>query len=114
MTSPVRQAQTREEIEREVRRLAPWYYLFDLNGIRTDITRPFDQHGHRTVSIQERFAPYFQGRTVLDVGCNEGGYSFCALDCGAASVVGFDCREINIEKARFVARVRGYDDRARF
>ena len=96
----------RHEIEREVRRLSPWYYRFDLDGVRTDLGPPCDRHGHRSVSLigGERF---LAGRTVLDVACNEGGYSFAALDAGAARVIGFDVRAINVEKARFVAKVQG-------
>jgi len=95
------------EVEREVKRLAPWYYLYDLQGVRTDSTPAFDQYGHRTVNVPTWCERYFKGRSVLDVGCNEGAYSFSALDRGAAKVVGFDCREANVEKARFVARVNG-------
>ena len=96
----------RREIEREVRRLSPWYYLYDLDGVRTDVTPPCDRHGHRTVSLTGS-GRFLAGRTVLDVGCNEGGYSFAALDNGAARVTGIDVRPVNVEKARFVARVQG-------
>ena len=75
----------RREIEHEVRRLSPWYYRFDLGGVLTDTTPACDRHGHRSVSLTggERF---LAGRTVLDVACNEGGYSFAALDVGAERV----------------------------
>ncbi|HEU4420359.1 MAG TPA: class I SAM-dependent methyltransferase [Planctomycetota bacterium] len=96
----------RLEIEREVRRLSPWYYLYDLDGVRTDLLPPCDRHGHRAVSLTGS-GPFLAGRSVLDVGCNEGGYSFAALDNGAAHVTGIDVRPVNVEKARFVARVKG-------
>ena len=41
----------REAIRAEVERLAPWYYAFDLHGVRTDLTAPCDHHGHRRVTI---------------------------------------------------------------
>ena len=100
----------RDWIRGEVERLAPWYYAFDLNGVRTDGGTPCDHHGHRRVSLPEGAALYLKGRTVLDVGCNEGGYSFAALDHGAAHVDGLDCRSVNIEKASFAAEALGYEN----
>ena len=98
----------REEIENEVRRLAPWYYLFDLSGVRTDIAPPCDDFGHRAEPrLPDAARIEIAGRSVLDCGCNEGGYSFSAVDCGASHVDAFDVRDINVEKARFVAKVRG-------
>ncbi len=109
-----------EQIRREVIRLSPWYYRFDLGEVSTDITPACDHHGHRTVSVPgpssgtvppavPTAAPYLEDKTVLDLGCNEGGFAFSALDNGARHVEGVDCRAINIEKARFVARVLGHD-----
>lgn len=97
-----------EEIIHEVKRLAPWYYLFDLQGVRTDITAPFDKFGHRTVKVPSLWPDFWKGKTVLNMGCNEGGYSFSALEHGARSVDGFDVRAVNVEKARLVAKVKGY------
>ncbi len=101
-----------DQIEREVLRLAPWYYQFDLHGVRTDTTLPGDRYGHRTISPQWGEG-IVEGKTVLDVGCNEGYRSFVSLDNGAARTVGFDCRLVNIEKAQLVARILGYE-RAEF
>jgi len=97
----------RTRIEGEIRRLAPWYYEFDLDGVSTTITPPCDHHGHRKVRLPNVARTILVGSTVLDAACNEGGYSFCALDFGAKHVTGFDAREVNIEKARLVADVRG-------
>lgn len=96
-----------DEIEREVRRLAPWYYLWDLGGVRTDITPPCDERGHRQVACPPIFAGFWAGKSVLDVACNEGAYGLGALAHGARELVGFDSRPRNIEKARFVARMMG-------
>ena len=97
----------RKHIEEEVRRLAPWYYEFDLDGVSTRIAPACDHHGHRRVRLPNVARAILVGSTVLDVACNEGGYAFAALDLGAGHVTGFDAREVNIEKARFVAQVRG-------
>ncbi len=95
-------------IEREIRRLAPWYYRYDLQGISTDITEPCDPDGHREVRCPPIFEGFWQGKSVLDIACNEGAWSFSALDQGAGKVQAFDCRPINVEKARFVGKVLGY------
>ena len=93
---------SRDQIEREVLRLAPWYYQFDLHGVRTDTTPPCDRYGHRTIA-RTWGQGTVEGRTVLDVGCNEGYRTFVSLDNGTARATSFDCRSINIEKAQFVA-----------
>ncbi len=101
---------TRDLVEAEVRRLAPWYYLLDLDGVRTDIAPPCDHRGHRQVRLPSGAELFLRGKTVLDAGCNEGGYSFAALECGAREVHGFDCRPINVQKATFAASVNGRDN----
>jgi 2-polyprenyl-3-methyl-5-hydroxy-6-metoxy-1,4-benzoquinol methylase len=102
----------KNQIEDEVRRLAPWYYIYDINGVRTDICAPFDQFGHRQVNCPQPLIPYLKGKSVLDVGCNEGKRGFEALNCGAASLTGFDCRQVNIDKARFVAKALAIENAA--
>lgn len=98
----------RAHVEREIRRLSPWYYRFVLGGVPTDITPPCDRHGHRAPPrLPDAAALELAGRRVLDAACNEGGYTFSALDRGAAHVDAFDVRAVNVEKARFVARLRG-------
>ncbi|MCA8963383.1 MAG: methyltransferase domain-containing protein [Planctomycetes bacterium] len=99
-----------DAIEREVRRLAPWYYRWDLRGVRTDSTPPCDDQGHRQVACPPIRDGFWRGKTVLDVACNEGAYGIGALGHGAASLVGFDSRAANVEKARFVAEVLGHAD----
>ena len=97
-----------QQIEREVRRLAPWYYLFELGSVRTDITEPFDHWGHRRPEVPAPRPDFWSGKSVLDLGCNEGGLSFSALAQGAVRCHGVECRDSNVDKARFVARVQGH------
>src|SRR5690606_33409449 len=42
-----------------------------------------------------------EGAKVLDVGCNEGYFSFQIADMGAKKVVGLDIDNLRIEKAQF-------------
>ena len=97
-----------DAIEREVRRLSPWYFRFDLKGVKTDITPSIEGQGHRDVAFPAVEEGFWRGRRVLDVACNEGAFSFAALGEGAAHVDAFDVRPSNIEKGRFVAGVLGY------
>ncbi len=100
----------RDRIEAEVRRLAPWRCRFELGEVATDIAATNEAGALRSVRLPNVARAALVGRTVLDAGCNEGGYSFAALDYGALSVTGFDAALSNIEKARFVASVRGDDN----
>ena len=45
----------------------------------------------------------FSGKTVLDVGCNSGQYSFYAKKTGARSVTGIDVNEKRIYQAKMLA-----------
>lgn len=44
----------------------------------------------------------------MDIACNEGYFGFEVLRRGAKSVIGFDARLINIEKAKFIKNHFGY------
>ena len=100
---------TREEIETEVKRLAPWYHDFDLHGIKTSSTPACDASGHRTIVVPEVHPGFWRGREVLDVACADGAWSFGAAQWGARSVHAFDCRPENVAKGNFVKAVRGVD-----
>ena len=51
----------------------------------------------------------FLNKTVLDIGCNSGQYSFYAKKAGAQSVTGIDIDEKRIYKARMLALNEGHD-----
>lgn len=99
---------SKEEIERQVAALGaiqPWNHNFQLPG---DVeTRPGEQrsHGKNLVKL-ERLRPLFDvigldGKSVLDVGCNEGFFSMYMASQGAR-VRGIDIDEHRIRKARYV------------
>lgn len=82
-------------------------------------TRPGAQasHGKNLVKI-ERLKPLFDaiglnGKSVLDVGCNEGFFSLHLADAGA-KVVGIDIDEQRIAKARYVQSVLSEGKDVRF
>jgi len=103
----------RQEIARavaEFEAIQPWNHNFRLpGGVET---RPGLQgsHGKNLVKL-ERIRPLLEaigvaGKRVLDVGCNEGFFSFHLADSGA-EVLGIDIDPQRIAKAQFVASVAG-------
>ncbi|MFW6331332.1 MAG: hypothetical protein ACOC3J_06370, partial [Gemmatimonadota bacterium] len=73
---PVRSPHDAPVAER-VRRLGPWFHDLDLNGVRTAPDHPL---GDFLRDLWRMVSPAFpadmRGKTVLDIGCNAGFYSF--------------------------------------
>ena len=67
------------------------------------------RHDVLTVLDRFRFPQDFIGKTVLDIGCNPGFYSFAAKLRGAKSVVGLDHQPQYIEQARLLREILGID-----
>jgi SAM-dependent methyltransferase len=110
---------TREEIEREIQRNPRWHYQFDLDGVRTPIHRTewINRHRQRKRYFFDPLADagFFNGKRVLDLGCNAGFWALHAVRAGAAHVVGIDARPSHIEQAELVFRVNAIArDRYRF
>jgi hypothetical protein len=97
---------TREEILAELKRLEPWFHRIDLGGgifTKTEsvMGEPVDHPFGPWQTIQKLLPHELSGKTVLDVGCNAGFYSFEAKRRGArnacwewtasASMSGRDC-----------------------
>jgi tRNA (mo5U34)-methyltransferase len=101
--------------------LGPWCHDLELvDGVRTrdwhdrnpDSAVAFLDPKDTSVGrfVARHFADGFEGRSVLDCGCNAGGYTFLARELGAGTCYGFDARQHWIDQARFVAELRGYED----
>ncbi|MBN1379001.1 MAG: methyltransferase domain-containing protein [Gammaproteobacteria bacterium] len=98
----------KDELERrvaELEKVQSWNHNFILPY--SIETRPGNQtsHGKNLVKL-ERLKPIFnllglENKSVLDVGCNEGFFSFCMADANAR-VLGIDIDKDRIEKAKFV------------
>lgn len=99
---------SREEIEREILRNPRWHYQFDLAGVRTPIHQPewINRHRQRKRYFFDPLAEAgaFEGKRVLDLGCNAGFWALQAVRAGCAHVVGIDARESHIEQANLVFR----------
>ncbi|MEO1240477.1 MAG: methyltransferase domain-containing protein [Pseudomonadota bacterium] len=94
-----------------------WYQNIDLkNGLNTKTRRlwgeEIDHPRARWEAVAPAFPQSFAGKSVLDVGCNAGFFSFVAADRGASSVYGLDNNSKYIEQAKFANTVRG--DNIRF
>lgn len=102
---------TASQIARDVERIGPWFHNLDLNGVQT---APAHFLGDYPADKFARFAHLLPadltGKTVLDIGCNAGFYSFEMRRRGAARVLGIDADDRYIEQARFAARTLGVAD----
>jgi tRNA (mo5U34)-methyltransferase len=99
------------EIERRVRELGDWFQNLDLRGVRT---APAHFLGDFPTVKWKRFAHTLpqdmKGKSVLDIGCNAGFYSFEMKRRGASRVVGIDYDDYYLKQARFAAGVLGCED----
>ncbi|CAN5880947.1 hypothetical protein BH18ACI4_BH18ACI4_07870 [soil metagenome] len=105
---------TREEILAELKRLAPWFHSIDLGGgivTKTEsvMGEPIDHPNEPWQVIQRCLPGDLGGKSLLDVGCNAGFYSFESKRRGATRVLGVDGQRQHIRQALFVRRVLGLD-----
>ena len=102
---------SRLEIELGVRELGDWFQNLDLDGVRT---APAHFLGDFPTIKWKRFEHVLPqdltGKSVLDIGCNAGFYSFEMKRRGASRVLGIDFDDYYLNQARFAARVLGHDD----
>jgi tRNA (mo5U34)-methyltransferase len=102
---------SKEEIEQRVAELGPWFHDLDLAGVRT--APDHFLFGYPASKFQ-RFAHIvpedLSGKSVLDIGCNAGFYSFEMKRRGARRVLGIDHDERYLRQARFAAEILGFED----
>jgi tRNA (mo5U34)-methyltransferase len=100
----------RAETERRVRELGKWFHNLELNGVQT---APDHFLGDYPRCKWQRFSSALpldlRGKSVLDIGCNAGFYSFEMKRRGAARVLGIDASPEYLEQARFAASVLELD-----
>jgi tRNA (mo5U34)-methyltransferase len=105
---------TREEILAELKRLEPWFHRIDLGGgiyTKTEsvMGEPVEHPFGPWQTIQRLLPTELSGKTVLDVGCNAGFYSFEAKRRGARRVLGVDGQRQHVRQGLFVRKVLGLD-----
>lgn len=99
-----------EEIARAVRELGVWFHNLDLCGVQTAPEHFLGDYPRCKWRAFEHAVPLdLRGKSVLDVGCNAGFYSFQMKARGAARVLGIDEDEDYLAQARFAASVYGAD-----
>jgi tRNA (mo5U34)-methyltransferase len=100
----------RDELERRIRALGPWFHDMDLGGVRTAPDHfLYDYPNVKWQRFAHAIPEDLSGKSVLDIGCNGGFYSMEMKRRGAERVLGVDSDDRFLNQARFAAEVRGYD-----
>lgn len=98
------------EIHARVAELGSWFHNMDLHGVQTAPDHFLGDYPRIKWKRFEHVIPAdLRGRTVLDIGCNAGFYSFEMKSRGADRVVGIDSSEHYLRQARFAAQVHHVD-----
>jgi tRNA (mo5U34)-methyltransferase len=101
---------TREQIEKQVRQLGPWFHNLNLDGVQTAPDHFLgDYPSVKWRRFEHAIPANLKGKTVLDVGCNGGFYAIEMKRRGAARVLGIDSDEGYLLQARFAAQICGVD-----
>jgi tRNA (mo5U34)-methyltransferase len=102
---------TEAEIRRELERLGPFHHEVELPfGLRTRGDRKLDRV--RFGALRDHLWPHLalEGRRVLDVACNCGGFSIEAAKSGADYVLGIDVVDRYLDQANFLKRALGQEE----
>jgi tRNA (mo5U34)-methyltransferase len=101
---------SQEDLERQIQELGPWFHNLNLRGIQT---APNHFLGDYPETKWHRFAHALPAdlsdKSVLDIGCNAGFYSFEMKQRGAGRVLAIDSDDRYLAQARFAAAVKGVD-----
>ncbi|MFN3324744.1 MAG: TIGR04290 family methyltransferase [Bryobacteraceae bacterium] len=100
-----------DRIRDRVRELGEWFHNLNLNGVLTAPDHPLgDYPTMKWRNFSHAIPSDLSGRSVLDIGCNAGFYSFEMKRRGAGRVVGIDSDHGYLEQARFAAEVLDLQD----
>src|SRR6478736_6797043 len=102
-------------LENRVADLGPWFHNLRLRDQREEIqTAPHHPLGDFPANFWQFFKQTvpddLHGKSVLDIGCNAGFYSFEMKRRGASRVLGIEFDDYYLHQARFAAEVLGHDD----
>jgi tRNA (mo5U34)-methyltransferase len=95
-------------LKEQVEELGPWFHNFCLDDVSTAPNHFLgDYPAVKFQSFRAAIPEDLTGKTVLDIGCNAGFYSFEMERRGASRVLGIDADERYLRQARFVAERTG-------
>jgi tRNA (mo5U34)-methyltransferase len=101
---------SRDEIQRRVKALGPWFHNMDVGGVRTAPDHfLYDYPNEKFQRFAGALPTDLSGKSVLDIGCNGGFYSLEMKRRGAARVLGIDADVDYLAQARFAAEVAELD-----
>jgi SAM-dependent methyltransferase len=108
---------TMEEAEAVLRTVEYWHYPFNLPSGTTVPSRPgadpkrhLLRKKHFFDRLVSRYSGSLHGKTVLDLGCCQGFWSFHASRAGALRCEGIDSSETFVNQARAVGTVLGIEN----
>jgi tRNA (mo5U34)-methyltransferase len=108
---------TIEDADTLLRQVKYWHYPFDLPWGTTVPSRPgvdperhLKRKKHFFDRLVSRYAGSLEGKTVLDLGCCQGFWSFHASRAGADRCVGIDSSEAFVSEAQAIALLLGMDN----
>jgi tRNA (mo5U34)-methyltransferase len=100
----------RDEIQKRIRQLGPWFHNMELDGVQTAPEHFLGDYPRFKFRNFEHVLPKdLTGKTVLDIGCNGGFYSIEMKRRGAERVLAVDYDEKYLAQARFAAEVSGLE-----
>lgn len=103
-------AQSAAETARRVRELGKWFHNLNLNGVQTAPDHFLGDYPEiKWRKFSHALPSDLRGKSVLDVGCNAGFYSFEMKRRGAARVLGIDASPHYLAQARFAADTLNLD-----
>jgi tRNA (mo5U34)-methyltransferase len=110
MTQVEYQPISRDEIQKRIRQLGPWFHNMELGGVQTAPEHFLGDYPRFKFRNFEHILPGdLTGKRVLDIGCNGGFYSIEMKRRGAERVLAIDYDETYLAQARFAAEVCGMD-----
>ncbi|CUX67952.1 putative 3-demethylubiquinone-9 3-O-methyltransferase [Agrobacterium tumefaciens str. Kerr 14] len=99
-----------DDLKRRLAELGPWFQNIYVQGVPTAPDHFLgDYPSFKWEGFKEVVSEDLAGRSVLDVGCNAGFYSFEMKKRNAGRVLGIDADPHYLRQARFVAEHTGLD-----
>jgi tRNA (mo5U34)-methyltransferase len=103
------------QIVQTIQSFPRWHYEFDLRGHKTPIFNAgwVNRHRQRKAHIFSQLVDLcsgsLAGKRVLDLGCNAGYWSLCAIEAGCDYVLGIEGRQMHVDQAHFVFKANGIE-----